>query len=603
VSILGGSAYIAPIYAGLIISPLLSILSPTESSSQLILAALQSLNAVADSLFLSHSHHDTSDEGLLALLYTELHLSAITKILLQTSHSPVVQQQIALAAALISKTSQEEHHRVMLAQSGILEALAVRLASFVASTGCALNPSVYIRVGSGRTREVCCASSTLRLSPILQAISAIIQHSRLRANQFLSSSALVSVFQRPDAEQTSHERRTTGWCPNASSTFTTRQSPPNIIDHLLPSVPISPFRSPLASASNYPPLGALTSVGKQPQTSKSFSSAIEIIQNQGLEFIEEEETPLLGWLLHIARTENEVTGLTAAWLLAILYRQGLTKRGREAALALLLVPILSRMLDKALKTSLDVCHAYDVNSLIPPEKFIKEQAPSVLAMLAAQSSEVQKAAAEAGIIKKLSQLLKESYNDISLDSASMWTPESSASGNAEKRDNASRLGPSGYSPTAFHVMRLRESIYVALAAIASDKDEYRKEIIENGVVPFIIKTLKSGSTDPSSITHRNDATLQAVPLPMSNPKATILAACGAARALSRSVSTLRTSLMDGGLTAPLFVLLKHQDMDLQIHATAVVCNLVLQFSPMQEVSFQAISVSACLRVDCKTGNH
>ncbi len=584
-SIIGGSAYIPPIYAGSVISPLLSILSPTESSSQLILAALQSLNAVADSLLLSRSYQDTSDEGLLALLYTEQHLASITNLLLLTSHSSVVQQQIALTATLISKTCQEEHHRVLLAQSGVLEALAVRLASFVVSTGCALNPSIHAGVGSGQTREIGHAPSRSRLSPILQAISAIIQHSKSRANQFLSTPAIASVFQRPDAEATSYERRAIGWGPNASSTFTTRQSPPNIIDHLLPSVPSSQTRSPLSSASNFPPLGALHLLGKQPQTSRSFSSAIEVIQSQGLEFIEEEETPLLGWLLHIARTANEVTGLTAAWLLAILYRQGLTRRGREATIALLLVPILSRMLDKDLKTPPNVCHAYDVNSLTTPENFIKEQAPSVLAMLAAHSLEVQKAAAEAGVIKKLSQLLKESYDEMSLDSsASMWAPESSASEKTEKQDNASRLGPSGFSPMACHVMRLRESVYVALAAIASDKDEYRKEIIENGVVPFIIKTLKPEGTDPSPVAHSNEACSQDLPPPMGNLKATIMAACGAARALSRSVSTLRTSLMDAGLTAALFVLLKHQDMDLQIHATAVVCNLVLQFSPMQEVS-------------------
>lgn len=584
--IIGGAAYIPPIYAAFIISPLLSILSPTESSSHIILAALRSLNAVADSLFLSRAHHDTSEEGLLALLYTEQHLAVITNLLLQTSHSPVVQQQIALAAALISKTSQEEHHRVLLAQSGILEALAVRLASFVISSGCALNPSIYTGVGSGQTRDVGHTSSRSRLSPILQAISAIIQHSKSRANQFLSTSAFASVFQRLDAEATSYERRAIGWGSNASNSFATRQSLPNIIDHLLPSVPSTHFRSPLASASNFPPLGAHNSLDKQPQTSRSFSSAIEVIQSQGLEYIEEEENPLLGWLLHIARTENEVTSLTAAWLLAILYRQGLTKRGREAALALLLVPILSRMLDKDLKTSPDVCHAYDVSSLTTPEKFIREQAPSVLAMLAANSLEIQKATAEAGVIKKLSQILKESYDEVSLNSsASMWAPQSSASRRTEKRDNASRLGPGGFSPVACHVMRLRESVYVALAAIASDKDEYRKEIIENGVVPFIIKTLKPEGADPSSVAHSNEAASQVLPPLAGNSKATILAACGAARALSRSVSTLRTSLMDAGLTAPLFVLLKHQDMDLQIHATAVVCNLVLSFSPLQEVSF------------------
>lgn len=585
ITTIGGSDYISPIYAGLVVSPLLSILSPTESSPQLVLAALRSLNSVADSLSLSRTDYDTNHEGLLALLYTERHLSTITNLLLQTSQSPVVQQQVALTAALISKTCQEEHHRVLLAQSGVLEALAVRLASFVVSTGCALNPSVYSGLSSRKLRDVANAPSRSRMAPVFQAISAIIQHSKSRANQILSVSALTSVFQRSDAEATSYERRPMGWGVNASSTFTNRHSPHSTVDHLLPSLPNLQSRGPLAPTSTFPPLGASSSSGKQFSTSRSFSSAIEVIQSQGLEFIEEEESPLLGWLLYIARTEDEVTGLTAAWLLANLYHQGLAKRGREAAFALLLVPTLSRLLDKDLKISPDDCLAHDLGICATPGKFIKEQAPWVLAMLAENSLEVQKAAAEAGVIRKLSQILKDSYDEISLDSpTSMWAPESSSTGTREGHDEASRLGPTGLSPNACHIMRLRESVFVALDAIASDKDEYRKAIIDNGVIPFIIKTLNPDDTDLPSVAHGGNFTLQDSPPPVGNPKAAILAACGAARALSRSVSTLRTSLMDAGLTAPLFVLLKHQDMDLKIHATAVICNLVLQFSPMQEVN-------------------
>ena len=247
------------------------------------------------------------------------------------------------------------------------------------------------------------------------------------------------------------------------------------------------------------------------------------------------------------------------------------------------------MLDKDLKISPETAHIHNNGSSSSSERFIKELAPSVLAMLAANSFEVQKAAADAGVIKKLSQLLKESYDDLpSSSSASMWAPDPSTSEQSESRDDASRLGPAGLSPIACHVMKLRESLLIALAAIASDKDEYRKAIIENGVIPFVIKTLKPEDTDPSS-TSQNRVTKASVPAATpraltENSKDSILAACGAARALSRSVCTLRTSLMDAGLTAPLFLLLKHQDIDLQIAATAVLCNLVLRFSPMQQVN-------------------
>ena len=359
------------------------------------------------------------------------------------------------------------------------------------------------------------------------------------------------------------------------------------MDCLLPPLP-GLLRNSASSMSTGPPLGCFGSSGRQYQTSKSFSSAVEVIQSQGLEFIEEEESPLIRWLLFVARTKDEVTGLTAARLLAILHQHGLTKRGKESAFALLLVPTLSRTLDKDLKIPSDAAYAYDVGVLTSPNQFVLEQAPAILGILAANSIEVQKAAADAGVIKKLSQLLKESFDESSLtSSASLWAPQMSASETPESRDDASKLGSEGLSPIACHVMTLRESVLVALAAMASDKDEYRKAIIENGVIPFIIKTLKpehiETSPDFQSSVHNGSFALAATKSVTGNPKDAILAACGAAKALSRSVSILRTSLMDAGLIPPLLVLLRHQDMDLQIAATGVVCNLVLQFSPMQEV--------------------
>ena len=563
--------------------PLLALLSPAESSPHLVLNALRSLNAIADSLFLSHSDHDTNEDGLLNLLYTEQHLPTLANILLQTSPSLVAQQQIALTAALISKTCRDEHHRAMLAQTGVLEALAVRLASFVVATGLSLNHS---NGGSKNFGDIAPAPSRSRISPILQAIGAVIQHSKSRAIQFLNAPAFACVFQKPDADVTSsYEKKPTVWGPNTTNVFNVRQATPNAIDALIPPLPSSHFRSSLASNSNFPPLGALGSSNKQNQMSRSFSSAIEVIQSQGLEFIEEEESTLVPWLLYIARVVNEAEALMAAWVLAILYRHGLTKRGREAAFALLLVPSLVRMLDKDSIAPLDPSTTYDTSVIASPERLIKEQAPSILAMLAANSLEIQKAAADAGAIKKLSQLLKESYDEMpSNSSAALWTPESSTSRQSEGRDDGSKLGCAGLSATAYHVMRLRESVLIALAAIASDKDEYRKAIIDNGVVPFVIKTLKPEESDPVGQGNgQTEGTSRYQRSFTGNRKDAILAACGAARALSRSVSTLRTSLMDAGLPAPLFVLIKCQDTELQVAATAVVTNLVLHFSPMREV--------------------
>ena len=144
------------------------------------------------------------------------------------------------------------------------------------------------------------------------------------------------------------------------------------------------------------------------------------------------------------------------------------------------------------------------------------------------------------------------------------------------------LGYPGLSPIASHITKLREATLTGLAAMASLRDEYRKAIIENGVISFIIQSLKPYNIESPPSKKTNGEVSNQPQIVAENPKDVILAACALARGLSRSVSTLRTSLMDAGLAAPLFVLLKHQDVDIQIAATAVICNLVLDFSPMRE---------------------
>lgn len=73
------------------------------------------------------------------------------------------------------------------------------------------------------------------------------------------------------------------------------------------------------------------------------------------------------------------------------------------------------------------------------------------------------------------------------------------------------------------------------------------------------------------------------------------ATCQLARALSRSVAILRTNLMDSGVGAGIFDVLKREterkveperddrSWTVEVAATATICNLVTDFSPMQRV--------------------
>ena len=418
------------------------------------------------------------------------------------------------------------------------------------------------------------------LAATLEAVGTIVQNSKFRATQFLTAPAFAAVLRRAESDEASEsERKASMWMSNLLSHPPNSSTSANPLETLIPQMPISNHRSSTVPATNMPSSGAIGSLGKLPQLSRNYTPAIETSQSQGYDYTEEDETPLITWLIYLARAESGITRLMAAWVLALFYRLGLASRRRETSFAYLLMPILVRMLEKDAKVIPTDRNQYTARMLRSSGWLVKEQAPAVLAMLAVESPELQRAAVDAGAIKKLSQLLKESYDPLPAQPSSpVWTPNPIDLESSEYQSKSSRLGGLGISPMAYHVTRMREEVLKGLAAISSLKDEYRKEIIDNGVVPFVIESLKpAGAPETQGDRSKDQSNLTG------NPHGVILAACAAARGLSRSVSTLRTSLMDAGLAAPLFVLLKHPEVDIQIAATAVICNLVLEFSPMREV--------------------
>jgi hypothetical protein len=346
----------------------------------------------------------------------------------------------------------------------------------------------------------------------------------------------------------------------------------NPVDSLLPSVPLAHVKSSPNSA-NFPPLG---NAGSQRRSSHSFPTPFSLAETPTPE---EDENSIVPWLLCIIRSEGGMVRLMAARLVTVLFRLGLAKKHRVPMFSYLLVPILIRMLDKDFQLPQE--NGTSDDGLITATQRLKEEAPAVLANLVMDDQELQRHAVEGNALKRLSQLLKETYNPVPESARPMWYSEgSSPARDPESMVPECRLGPPGYSPTLCHVMRYRESILKALASLVPFKDEYRKAVCENGVVPYIIDSLKP---------RPSDAPADAVSMPRNtaadgNPTPTLLAACGAARMLTRSVSVLRTSLIDAGVAQPLFVLIRHHDLEVQIAATAAICNLALDFSPMKQVS-------------------
>lgn len=583
----GGPAYISPITAGALIAPMIAILSTIESSASTVLATLRTLNTIADASSLSQCDAMDHDKGLFRDLYTDEALAGIAHLLSQQTDSHIVQQQTSLAAALIAKTCRDESQRSLLVHTGVLEVLASRLATFVNLTDDAYCTSVG-SYSSSILPDVSPSSTQSQLAPILGAIGAIIDVSRPRALHFLSNAALTAVLLRLEAGVGATTERKV----NVSSHFPSTPvgfRPPSArrLEFLLPQLPGSLCKGTPAETSFHPPLGAVCTSARQSCSARALQHAQEGIHSQASDSPQEEENPLVPWLIYIVRTCTGLTRLMAAWIVSLFHSSGIVDKRRDLSFAMLLVPLLVRLLDQDSMSAAEDQVAYDANPLQPVNLTSQQQAPSVLATLMVDSLESQRAAVDAGAIKRLAQLLKQSYNPIPQDS---YPAESNAEPLSDDGSDGSTedllVSDSVQATLALQTAKVRESILTALASLASTRDDYRKTIIDNGVVPFVIESLKpyhrsisGGISDSKAGANLQDSS------DVENPSGVILAACAATRSLSRSVTTLRTSLMDAGVAAPLFVLLKHHDINVQVAATTVISNLVLEFSPMREVSF------------------
>lgn len=476
-------------------------------------------------------------------------------------------------AAIIGKLCTEETHKTTLAECGVLDALAVKIASFVVAQGFVLPGAEAQLHEPGALGDMPKpAPTSARLAPILRAVTVIIEQSKLRAEHFLSSPGIVTVFPKQLPAFAETDIKKGPWGSSYFSGSAVPQLPSGSpIDSLLPWVP-QPHMKPSSSSSNFPPLGH---AGPQRRHSHSYPTPFSLPETIPPE---DDENAIVPWLLCILRSDSGMIRLIAARLVTVLFRLGLAKKHRVPMFCYLLIPILIRMLDKDFQVSEE--NGASDNGLITPTQRLKEEAPAVLANLVMDDQELQRHAIDGHVLKRLSQLLKETYNPVTETLRPTWYAGDKPARDPETVAPECRLGPPGYSPTLCHVMRFRENLLKALASLVPFKDEYRKLVCDNGVVSYIIDSLKP---------RPSDAPADAMSMPRNtaadgNPTPTILAACGAARMLTRSVSVLRTSLIDAGVAQPLFTLVQHPDLEVQIAATAVCANLALDFSPMKEVS-------------------
>ncbi|ETN44264.1 uncharacterized protein HMPREF1541_10815 [Cyphellophora europaea CBS 101466] len=560
-----GPAYVSPILKSALPTILLQQLSK-DAPPRHQLAILRCLNTIADGLPSKEFGQWPEDTTLADLLYIKPYTQCLVSGISNASHSLISQQICDSTISLLCKTCKTEAQKRTLVDLEILRILAQRLASFVVSDGLVVpSPEALDFPSSIAFGLPDPAPPNAHLSPTLEAIALLIENSKERAEGLLSEPALNTVLPQSREEFSAADVRTYG---NTNLPRPRHRA----LDALLPQVPAKE-RVGSASNLNFPPLG---SGGPLQRRRSSFHPVPPQLSN--INFApdsqdDKEEKALVPYLLLIARESRGRRRLLACKVLIILHVLKLVPKSRSRTFGALLVPLLARMLDHSEPTAED--GVPNVGSYMAAGIHYSKVAPAVLGLLIVDDPELQRAAVEAKAIVKLAVGLKRSFETSSNRKYTPWRPYKETPMEIEPTSEDCTLGHGGPSPTMRQAMLYREGTLQALAAVAPFNDDYRKQICDQGVLLQIMQAM-----DPYHI--RKAITSNVEDEAAGNSASTILAACGTVRALTRSVTALRTKLVDMEVAKTVIRLMSNPDPEVRIAATKVLANLAMDFSPMKE---------------------
>lgn len=298
------------------------------------------------------------------------------------------------------------------------------------------------------------------------------------------------------------------------------------------------------------------------------------------------ESDLIKWLISLVRSGDPITRLAAGGVLTNLLLAGLVAKRLVMYVALLIIPVMVRLLDEGAKVvAVGSTGVGGIDAQTWGRWTVEERAPAVLSRLVMDSMEFQKAAIEADALPKLAAILKRvselpssaanGVNGSAAHAAASASPAPASAAAAAAEEPRAKNNPE-YN----HRMKVKVGVLRCIANLGLVKDEYRRKIIEANILMTVVSTCLKPLTPVDAPLPLGDALSNA--RAEGNPPPVLIAACGVIRSVSRSVSILRTSLIDAAVAIPMFSLLRHGNDGVKIAATAAVCNLVLDFSPMRK---------------------
>lgn len=504
---------------------------------------------------------------------------------------------------IIGLLCREERHQIDLANFGILEALATHLASVVVARGFVIPGAEGIAQQEGLSDIILePAAPGTDVTALLEALAAIIGDSRWRASVLVYAPAMLAVFPFSGSPQRSKGLKSCANSLEVAGLSNIASKDLGAMDCLLPVVPEYQIRG--AAIPPFPPLGIPPLRDYRPSSKAPSANWLpslkwdptqaDILAPNTDGEVEEVECALVPWLMYTVRASEGMERTMAASVLTSLYKAGFANKSREVQIGRLIVPILLQTLEDIGPVSAGTAEDTETAA----NRSIIERSLAILSRLITDSEFLQKCAYDCSGVKIVSSHLKAAYEPLIGKSIRQWkpAPQHEKAREREIGSPTSRLGPRGQLPPQAHHIRVRENSLKAVAALTASKDDYRKAVVDQDLVPYIVESLSSTPSKPKGKERpkspkrdleEGDGQFDAAY--GANPITVIIAACHALRMLSRSVSILRTTLEDNGIAIPTFRLLSHPELDVQIAASGVMVNLVTDIAPMRDVSYHRIA--------------
>jgi len=551
----GGQAFLYPLCAAELPRILVGLLS--ADMGLLVTAILQALKAL--SICWSTADEPQIDYDFWSALFNVESIQVFDNLLRQPTKSPAEKQQLRLVADIISVIPENiSNSKALITNCGVLDTLSTLLVSHAIE-----NQLVDY---TGDQSLLPSPPPTIAIPSILSAISTVISGSNYRAHRFILNPFVRDLFLHAN-----------GASSDPRSLLGARHGFASSYESLLPPlhIPTSKTLSHNPPSNNFPALGMLKG-GKNGSTSEHNHTTSDI----------DHSNAVTSWILVLVRSMQGSHRLIGLRLLALVanaieadpigasHRTEFVQKTRERQkqLSLLAVPLAVRLVQAAHEGK-----ASDIADEQLEVRDVREHACEVLAILIEDSKELQIAAVDAGAIRHVCPILKKSFDNVTL-AKPLWSAKPTSQ-NETSSSATCRLGSNTLPSEITHAMQCRRGALRAIEALAAKEDIHRKAIIEAGAVGSIIDSLKPF---PANLVNDGVRNRTQISPKDGNTMPVLLAACRAAQSMSRSVSVLRTSLIDGGIAKPLIQLLRHPSLEVQIAATDVCCNLLPDFSPMRE---------------------